>query len=334
MHTLVIAEAGQNHNGKLELAIELIRRAKEAGADIVKFQTSNARLMTSRFAPKAEYQKRSTGSEESQQEMLERIHLKQQDFLVLKQECDRIGITFLSTPFELESVAFLKDFDMPFWKIPSGEITNYPYLAAIAKTGKPVVMSTGMCEIREIENAVEVLKKNGAGEISLLHCNTEYPTPYEDVNLKAMLTLKDHFGLRVGYSDHTPGIEVSVAAVALGAEIIEKHFTLDRNMEGPDHKASLEPDEMTAMIRSIRHIEQAMGDGRKRVSDSERKNIAVARKSIVASCDIKEGEFFTEHNITTKRPGTGVSPMLWDRVIGTRAMRDFAADELIELQEK
>lgn len=237
----------------------------------------------------------------------------------------------MSTPFDYSSIEFLNAIDMPFWKIPSGEITNYPYLLAIARTQKPVVMSTGMCEMNEIKAAIDVLYENGTREVKLLHCNTEYPTPYEDVNLKAMQTMRNVFGLEVGYSDHTRGIEVPIAAVALGAEVIEKHFTLDRGMEGPDHKASLEPDELAAMVKAIRNIEKALGDGVKEPSASEKPNIAVARKSIIAAADIRAGEILTEENLTTKRPGTGISPMRWKEVLGTRAVRDFEEDELIEV---
>ena len=284
----------------------------------------------SNSAQKAEYQKNTTG-EGSQVDMLKKLELTYDEFLALKDYCDKVGICFLSTPFDFDSINFLNSINMPFWKIPSGEITNYPYLVALAQTGKPVVMSTGMCEMAEITAAIDVLRDNGTKEIKLLHCNTEYPTPYEDVNLRAMQTMRDCFGLDVGYSDHTKGIEVPVAAVAMGATVIEKHFTLDRNMEGPDHKASLEPDELKAMVSSIRHIEQAMGNGDKKPSPSEKKNISVARKSIVAKTDIKEGDILSEGNITVKRPGTGISPMRWLEVIGTKAVRDFEEDELIEL---
>lgn len=263
--------------------------------------------------------------------MLKKLELSYDDFAALKEYCDRIGIRFLSTPFDPESIDFLDTLEMPFWKIPSGEVTNYPYLRAIAKTGKPVVMSTGMCSLDEIREAIGALKENGAGEIRLLHCNTEYPTPYEDVNLKAMQMLREEFGLETGYSDHTQGIEVPIAAAALGAVIIEKHFTLDRNMEGPDHKASLEPEELAAMVRAIRNIEKAVGTGVKTPSPSERKNMAVARKSIVAKERIRAGETLTEENLAAKRPGTGISPMRWNEVIGTKAVRDFEEDEQIEL---
>lgn len=327
---LIIAEAGVNHNGDLNLALEMIRKAKNAGADIIKFQTAKPELVISRFAQKAEYQKKTTGSDESQLEMCKKIHLKFEDYFLVKETCNKEGIQFLSTPFDIESIHFLNDM-VPFWKIPSGEVTNYPYLVEIAKTGKPVVMSTGMCELSEIDSAIDVLKTNGTHEITLLHCNTQYPTPYKDVNLRAMETLKKRYSVKVGYSDHTQGIEVPIAAVALGAEVIEKHFTLDRTLPGPDHKASLEPDELAAMVKAIRNIEAALGNADKTVSDSERENIAIARKSIVAAKAIKKGELLNEKNITTKRPGTGLSPMLWNSVIGTKAIRDFQEDEEIEI---
>lgn len=327
----IIAEAGVNHNGSLELALKLVDKAKEAGADCVKFQTFHSENEISRFAEKAEYQKENCSAAESQLDMVKKLELPFSDFVKLKAYCDKVGIVFLSTPFELDSVAFLDTIEMPFWKIPSGEVTNYPFLRAIAKTRKPVVMSTGMCEIDEIAAAIKLLKANGTSKISLLHCNTEYPTPFEDVNLNAMKTLREYFGVEVGYSDHTAGIEVAIAAAALGATIIEKHFTLDKNMDGPDHKASLEPEELAAMVTGIRHIELAMGNREKTVSNSERKNISIARKSIVAKRAIAKGEVFTEDNITTKRPGNGISPMLWNEVVGATAMRDFREDELIEL---
>ena len=330
MGVYIIAEAGVNHNGSFKLACALADAAKAAGADCVKFQTFKAKNLVSHLAQKADYQKHTTGGG-SQEEMLHKLELSYDEFLELKTYCDHIGICFLSTPFDLESIAFLDSIDLPFWKIPSGEITNYPYLAALGKTGKAVVMSTGMSDLSEIEAAVRVLRDNGTTDIRLLHCNTEYPTPYEDVNLKAMQTMRDAFGLEVGYSDHTRGIEVPVAAAALGAVVIEKHFTLDRNMEGPDHKASLEPDELTAMVEAVRHIELAMGNGCKAPSPSEKKNLAVARKSIVAKRSIEAGEELTEDNIMVKRPGSGISPMRWPEVIGTRAVRHFEEDELIEL---
>ena len=330
MSVFIIAEAGVNHNGSFELACKLVDAAKSAGVDCIKFQTFKSKNLVSHTAKKAEYQKATTG-DSSQQDMLKKLELSYDEFIALKEYCDKAGITFLSTPFDFDSIDFLNSIDMPFWKVPSGEVTNLPYLLALAKTEKPVVMSTGMCEIAEIQAAINVLKDNGTKDIKLLHCNTEYPTPFEDVNLKAMQTMRDVFGLEVGYSDHTKGIEVPVAAVALGAAVIEKHFTLDRNMEGPDHKASLEPDELAAMVLSIRHIEKALGTGDKKPSPSEKKNITVARKSIVAKKDIKAGEELTVENITVKRPGTGISPMKWFDVLGTTAVRDFIEDELIEV---
>lgn len=329
MGVFIIAEAGVNHNGSFELAYKLVDAAKNAGVDCIKFQTFKSKNLVSHTAKKAEYQKATTG-DSSQQDMLKKLELSYDEFLALKDYCDQVGICFLSTPFDVDSIEFLNTINMPFWKIPSGEITNLPYLLALAKTGKPVVMSTGMCEMEEIEAAIKVLRENGTKEIRLLHCNTEYPTPFEDVNLKAMQTMRDAFGLEVGYSDHTKGIEVPVAAVALGATVIEKHFTLDCDMEGPDHKASLEPDELAAMVKSIRHIELAIGSGDKIPSSSEKKNIAVARKSIVAKTSIKAGEAFTEENITVKRPGTGISPMRWFDVLGKVATRNYEEDELIE----
>lgn len=328
---LIIAEAGVNHNGSLELAYRLVDEAKKAGADIVKFQTAIPELVISRYAPKAEYQKEQTGEQESQLEMCKKIHLKFDEYVPLKRYCEEIGIAFLSTPFDLPSINFLSELGCEIWKIPSGEITNYPYLVEIAKKHQPIILSTGMCNEEEIAEAIDVLKSNGAGQIRLLHCTTEYPTPYEDVNLRAMCAMNERFGLEVGYSDHTKGIEVPIAAVAMGAKVIEKHFTLDKNMEGPDHKASLEPQELKQMVDSIRNIENAMGSGIKQPAESEKKNIAIARKSIVANVPIKKGELLTSENITTKRPGNGISPMRWNDVIGTYAVRDFEEDELIEL---
>lgn len=330
MGVYIIAEAGVNHNGSFDLACRLVDAAKAAGADCIKFQTFRAQNLVSRNAGKADYQKATTG-DGSQADMLSKLELSYDAFSRLKQYCEEVGITFLSTPFDLESVAFLDALSVPFWKIPSGEVTNLPYLEALAKTGRPVVMSTGMCEMDEIEAALRVLRENGTSDIRLLHCNTEYPTPFADVNLRAMETMRRAFGVEVGYSDHTRGIEVPIAAVALGATIIEKHFTLDRNMEGPDHKASLEPDELAAMVSAIRNIEQALGSGEKTASPSEQKNIAVARKSIVAKRAIKAGERLTEDNLTVKRPGSGVSPMRWRDVLGTAAIRDFEEDEMIEV---
>lgn len=330
MSVYIIAEAGVNHNGSFELACKLVDEAKKAGVDCIKFQTFKSENLVSGNAQKAEYQKNTTG-EGSQIDMLKKLELSYEEFLKLKKYCDEKEICFLSTPFDMESIDFLNSIDMPFWKIPSGEVTNLPYLTALAKTGKPVVMSTGMCDITEIEAAMKVLTDNGVKSIKLLHCNTEYPTPFEDVNLLAMNTMKNAFGVEVGYSDHTKGIEVPIAAVALGATIIEKHFTLDCNMEGPDHKASLEPDELAEMVLSIRHIEKALGTGEKKPSESEKKNITIARKSIVAKTYIKRGDIFSEDNITAKRPGNGISPMKWNEVIGMEASKDFQKDELIEI---
>ncbi len=330
---IVIAEAGVNHNGDYELAKQLVVAAKESGADYVKFQTARPELVISRYAPKAEYQMGTTKKEESQLDMCRAIHLPLTDYKPLKDYCDEVGISFLSTPFDLESIDVLEELDMDYYKIPSGEITNLPYLRKIARMGRPVILSTGMCGLADIENALEVLEKAGLSrdKVSILHCNTEYPTPFEDVNLRAMLTMRDCFGVNVGYSDHTKGIEIPLAAVALGATVIEKHFTLDRNLPGPDHKASLEPHELKLMVDSIRHVELALGSPVKRVSPSEGKNMVVARKSLIAFCDIRKGEPFSEENMTVKRPGNGISPMRWDEVIGKIAPRDFKEDELIEL---
>lgn len=329
--TLIIAEAGVNHNGNLEIAKKLAFVAKESGADIVKFQTAKLDSLVSKHALMAEYQSKNMGQEMSQKDMLKKLLLSYDEFVELNQYCTEIGIKFLSTPFDIESIKFLKDLGCDIWKIPSGEITNYPYLIEVAKTNDPIILSTGMSTLEEVRSALNVLMGNGSGVITLLHCTTEYPTPYEDVNLRAMHTLKNEFGLEVGYSDHTKGICIPIAAVAQGATVIEKHFTLDRNMEGPDHKASLEPNELKAMIDAIRCIERAQGDGIKQPAPSERKNITVARKSIVAKIRINKGDVFSEENITTKRPGNGISPMRWREVIGKVARRNFEEDELIEL---
>lgn len=307
----------------------MVEEAAKAGADYIKFQTFKPEKLVSKYAQKADYQKKTTGNNESQLQMLEKLALSYDDFVELKKYCEQIGIGFLSTPFDEDSIRFLDSLDMDFWKIPSGEITNYPYLVQIAQTGRDIVLSTGMCEMDEIADAMKVLKENGAGNISLLHCNTEYPTPYEDVNLLAMKQMRTAFKKQVGYSDHTVGIEVPIAAVALGAEIIEKHFTLDKNMEGPDHKASLEPQELAQMVSAIRHIEKSLGDGNKKRTASEQHNIAAARKSIVAKCAISKGDIFTEANLTVKRPGSGISPMKWKELIGTKAQRDYVEDEII-----
>lgn len=325
----IIAEAGDNHNGDYKLALQLVDKAVEAGADCVKFQTFITENVISKFAEKADYQKENTGESESQYEMVKKLELSFEQFRSIKKYCEQKGILFLSTPFDLDSIDFLEEINIPFWKIPSGEITNLPYLEKIAKTGKDIILSTGMSTMEEIEKAISVLKEHGAGEITLLHCNTEYPTPFEDVNLQAMKTMRDTFGVPVGYSDHTIGIEVPVAAAAMGAAVIEKHFTLDKNMEGPDHKASLEPEELKQMVTSIRNIEKALGSSIKQPSPSERKNISIARKSIVAKRDIRQGEPLTEENLSIKRPGDGISPMRWYEIIGTTAVKDFKEDELI-----
>lgn len=332
-HVIIIAEAGVNHNGDYDRAVAMIHAAKAAGADYVKFQTAVPELVISSVAPKAEYQKETTGAEESQLEMCRKIHLRLEDYAPLAEICREVGIGFMSTPFDLVSIDCLAPLGMDYWKIPSGEITNLPYLRKIARKGGKVILSTGMSELCEVEAALEVLEDNGIGraDVALLHCNTQYPTPMCDVNLRAMEQLAALHPGAVGYSDHTVGIEVPVAAVAMGARIIEKHFTLDRNLPGPDHKASLEPAELASMVSAIRNIELAIGSGKKHVSDSERPNIVVARKSIVAATDIRKGDLLTENNITVKRPGNGISPMKWDSVLGTAATRDFRADELIEI---
>ena len=330
---LIIAEAGVNHNGNLDLALKLVDEAKKFGADIIKFQTGVLDRVVSKYAPKAEYQKRETGADESQKEMGKSITLPLEAFDTIKKHCEEVGIEFLSTPFDVVSIDYLYNLGVRLWKVPSGEITNLPYLRKVAKTGMEIILSTGMSTMDEIRDALTLLKENGAGKITLLHCTTEYPAPLEDVNLKAMLTLKEEFGVDVGYSDHTKGIEVSLAAVAMGASVIEKHFTLDKNMEGPDHKASLEPQEFAELVRCVRNIEMAMGDGNKVPKESEIPNKIVARKSIIADRAIKAGEVFTEDNLTTKRPGNGISPMRWAEVIGKKAKRDYEEDELIDDSE-
>ena len=306
----------------------------EAGVDIIKFQTFKSEKLVSKAAKQAEYQQRNIGKkDEGQLTMLKKLELSQQDHEELIAYCNEKGIRFFSTAFDMDSIDYLHSLNMGLWKIPSGEITNYPYLRKIAQYHEPVILSTGMCELSDIEAALKLLLEFGVQkeQITVLHCNTEYPTPFQDVNLKAMLEIEERFGVKIGYSDHTRGIEVPIAAVALGATVIEKHFTLDRNMEGPDHKASLEPDELKAMVSAIRNIEQALGSGHKTISESERKNIEIARKSIVAACPIKAGELLTEDNLTVKRPGNGISPMCWNKVIGTIATKDFEEEELIVL---
>lgn len=331
MRTYIIAEAGVNHNGRLELAKLMVDKAKEAGADCIKFQTFISKNIVSKNTEKADYQKQQTNSSESQLDMLQKLELSFDEFKELKKYCDFKGIEFLSTAFDFDSIDFLSNLGMKRWKIPSGEITNLPYLIKIAKTKIPVILSTGMSTIDEITKAIDILKTNGCRDITLLHCTTEYPAPYKEVNLRAMYTLNERFSIPVGYSDHTKGTEIAVAAVAMGATVIEKHFTLDRKMEGPDHKASLEPDELKTMIKAIRNVEKALGDGEKKPTESELKNVNVARKSIVAKCSIRKGEIFSEENITTKRPGNGINPMKWFDVLGQKAIRDFKEDELIEL---
>lgn len=328
--SLIIAEAGVNHNGSLEMAKKLVDVAHACGADVVKFQTAKLDSLVSKTARMADYQKKNIGMEESQKDMLRKLLLSFEDFVELAEYCRKAGICFLSTPFDIESIHFLNTMQ-DIWKVPSGEITNYPYLVEIAKTGKKVILSTGMAEMQEIEDAVRVLETNGAKGITILHCTTEYPAPIEDVHLNAMNVLHQRFGYPVGYSDHTQGIEVALAAAALGASVIEKHFTLDRSLPGPDHKASLEPHELKTMVDGIRKVEIALGLNEKKPSEAELKNREVARKSIVAKVDIKAGDVLSEENLAVKRPGTGISPMKWLDVLGTKAVRNFEEDELIEL---
>lgn len=333
-HVLIIAEAGVNHNGSLELAKQLIDKAVEAGVDIIKFQTFKSEKLVSKAAKQAEYQQRNIGKkDEGQLAMLKKLELSQADHEELISYCNERNIRFFSTAFDMDSIDYLHSLNMGLWKIPSGEITNYPYLRTIAQYQEPVILSTGMCELTDIEAALNVLLQFGVKkeQITILHCNTEYPTPFADVNLKAMLEIGEKFDVQIGYSDHTKGIEVPIAAVALGATVIEKHFTLDKNMEGPDHKASLEPDELKAMVSAIRNIEQALGSGHKTISESERKNIEIARKSIVAARPIEAGELLTEENLTVKRPGNGISPMRWNEVVGTRAVQSFKEEDPIQL---
>lgn len=329
----IIAEAGVNHNGQPESAKKLIDAAADAGADAVKFQTFKAESLVSRNAPKAAYQVRATGKRASQYEMLKSLELDKRAHKELLAYCKKKKIIFLSSPFDPEGIDLLNELGLRIFKIPSGEITNLPYLRKLGKLKKKIMLSTGMADLGEIEDALEVLTGAGTpkGNITLLHCNTEYPTPVKDVNLLAMLTLKEAFKVKVGYSDHTLGLEVSIAAVALGATVIEKHFTLDRGLQGPDHKASLEPEELKGMVKAIRNIELALGDGTKKPSLSESKNRPLVRKSITALRKIRKGELFSDKNITTKRPGFGINPMEWDKVIGKRALRPFEKDELIEV---
>jgi N,N'-diacetyllegionaminate synthase len=333
MRTVIIAEAGVNHNGDLGLAKQLIDAAADAGADLVKFQTFNADRQVTRTAKKADYQTQTTNGNESQHEMLRRLELTEVMHRELISHCAIRNIGFFSTGFDIESVDLLVSLGQDLFKIPSGEITNLPYLRHIGRLGKAVILSAGMATLGEIEEAIDALEHAGTlrSSLTVLHCTTEYPAPMHEVNLRAMQSIHAAFGLAVGYSDHTPGIEVAIAAVAMGATVIEKHFTLDRNLPGPDHKASLEPKELKAMVAAIRNIEIALGDGIKRLTPSETSNKPVARKSLVATQPIKAGEIFSPKNTTAKRPGTGISPMRWDEIMGRPASRDFAQDELIEL---
>jgi N,N'-diacetyllegionaminate synthase len=331
--TFIIAEAGVNHNAELGLARGLIDAAAAAGVDAVKFQTAIPELVVTRYAQKADYQKETSRADESQLEMIRKILFPLETHRELKAYCEERGVIFFSTAFDPVSLDFLEKLGQPYHKIPSGEITNLPYLRQVGAYRRPTILSTGMSTLGEIEAALAVLEQSGTNRerITVLHCNTEYPTPMTDVNLRAMQTIREAFGVRVGYSDHTAGIEVSLAAVALGATMIEKHFTLDRNLPGPDHKASLEPDELKAMVSAIRNIELAMGDGIKRPSSSESRNKDIARRSLVAAHALRAGEAFSEANLTAKRPGSGLSPMRWDEVMGRKAPRDFLPDEMIEL---
>lgn len=329
--TFIIAEAGVNHNGDINLAKKMIDKAIESGVDAIKFQTFISEKVISKFAEQAEYQKQNIGKVESQLEMVKKLEISFKHFIELKAYCDDKKILFLSTAFDETSMEFLNNLGLEIFKIPSGEITNLPYLRKIGSLKKRVILSTGMSTLGDIEKALEILRTSGTTDITILHCNTEYPTPIGDVNLKAMNTIRDAFKVEIGYSDHTLGIEVPIAAVALGATVIEKHFTLDKTMEGPDHRASLEPEELKEMVRCIRSIEQALGDGIKKLTESESKNINIARKSIVANKYIKKDEIFTEDNLTIKRPGDGISPMQWDEIIGRESKKEFKEDELIEI---
>jgi N,N'-diacetyllegionaminate synthase len=331
-HVFVIAEVGVNHNGSFEKAIDMIHLAKEASVDAVKFQTAIPELVMTKNADKAAYQVQNTRDNETQLEMIKKIHLPMGAYEKLKTECEKHDIEFMSTAFDDVSIDTLKELGLERYKIPSGEITNLPYLRQIGGLGKPIIMSTGMATLEEVRVALDILMDAGTPKetITVLHCNTEYPTPMEDVNLKAMLTIRDELGVKIGYSDHTLGIEIPIAAVALGATVIEKHFTQDRSLPGPDHAASLEPDELKTMVATIRNIEKAMGDGVKKPSPSEIKNIPLVRKSIVAKKPIKRGNMFSNDNLTVKRPGTGVSPMEWDKYISQLAQKEYQTDDLID----
>ena len=328
---IVIAEAGVNHNGDFDLAKKLVDAAAAAGADYVKFQTFNAKKLVSKHSQKAAYQKENTSAKESQLEMLSRLELSKEAHLDLMHYCAQKKIKFLSTAFDMESIDFLNGLGIELFKIPSGEITNLPYLRKIGSLGKPIILSTGMADMDEIRTALDIMTKAGASKdrMTVLHCNTDYPTRMSDVNLLAMKTIEDELDVSIGYSDHTLGIEIPVAAVALGATVIEKHFTLDKKMPGPDHKASLEPEELAQMISSIRNIETALGHGAKEPSTSELKNKTVVRKSIVASRPIAKGTVFSDENLTVKRPGSGISPVHWDEIIGSKATKDYQEDDLI-----
>ncbi len=329
--TIIIAEAGVNHNGDLNIAKELIEVAAYSGADYIKFQTFQATELAAKSALKAEYQTENTKSSETQIEMLKKLELTSDDHLQLIETCKKNNIKFLSTPFDFQSIELLKQLKISLWKIPSGEITNLPFLKKIGSFGEPIILSSGMSNLGEIEAAINVLEKSGTSRsiITILHCTSEYPAPMSEVNLNAMKTIQNAFGVKVGYSDHTVGIEISLAAVALGASIIEKHLTLDRRMSGPDHKASIEPNELNAMVAGIRNVEQALGDGIKTPTPSEIKNIPIARKSIIAKMKIKKGDIFTEENLSVKRPGNGISPMNWLEVLGKIALKDYQEDDLI-----
>ena len=331
MSVFIIAEAGVNHNGSIELAKKLIDVASLSGADAVKFQTFKTENLVSKTAKKAQYQKSTTDADESQFDMIKKLELDTETHHELIAYCKEKNIMFLSTPFDLDSIDMLNALDLKIFKIPSGEITNLPYLRKVGGLDKEIILSTGMANIEEIGDALKILISSGTKKenITVLHANTEYPTPMKDVNLNAMLSIAKTYDVNYGYSDHTLGIEVDIAAVAMGAKVIEKHFTLDKNMDGPDHKASLEPDELIAMVKAIRNIELALGDGIKKASKSEKKNIPIARKSLVAACDIHKGETFTKNNLGVKRPGNGISPMRYDEIIGTPANKDYEEDELI-----
>lgn len=327
--TFIIAEAGVNHNGDIEIAKKMIDAASAAGADAVKFQTFKAERIVSINAPKAEYQIENTNNTESQYQMLKKLEIDKETHLELMEYCKEKNIMFLSTPFDIDSVHMLVELGIEIIKIPSGEITNLPYLREVARQKKKVILSTGMSNMQEVKDAVDILRQNGTEDITVLHCNTQYPTPMEDVNLRAMISMREELELPVGYSDHTQGIEVPIAAAAMGATVVEKHFTLDKTMEGPDHKASLEPDELSEMVKAIRNIEKALGDGNKNITESEKDNLSIVRKSIVAACRIEKGELFTEKNLTVKRPGNGISPMKWDEIIGKVSDKTYEVDEVI-----